>query len=285
MHGVISAIFRAAVRDRIIPSSPCEATKLPRKIRREVVPLSVEAVTAFANAVSPRYRALVVLCVGTGLRQGEAFGLTQDRVNFLKRCLTVDRQLIGRMTAGHGSDRPRQRPACAQHGQPSISHSRSILLRTLCGHNRAANSVWLLTGSGRTSWPVSRILCTGRLAAFRAAVIHLGLPSPAGSSGLPAGIGRAALNRLRSTPEAGVPFGLAPGGVYRAVPVTRDAGGLLHHRFTLTPLTRGGLFSVALSRGSPRVAVSNHPALRSPDFPRRARLRARRDRPASSSAP
>ncbi|MGH3807593.1 MAG: hypothetical protein ACRDRU_13405 [Pseudonocardiaceae bacterium] len=38
--------------------------------------------TAFANAVSPRYRALVVLCVGTGLRQGEAFGLTQDRVNF-----------------------------------------------------------------------------------------------------------------------------------------------------------------------------------------------------------
>ena len=36
------------------------------------------------------------------------------------------------------------------------------------------------------------------------------------------------------------------------------------------PSTRGGggLFSVALSRGSPRVAVSNRPALRSPDFPR-----------------
>ena len=83
----------------------------------------------------------------------------------------------------------------------------------------------------------------------------------------------------------GAPFGLAPGGVYRAVPVTWDAGGLLHHRFTLTPLTRGGLFSVALSRGSPRVAVSNHPALRSPDFPRRARHRAQRDRPANSSAP
>src|SRR3569833_1531111 len=30
----------------------------------------------------------------------------------------------------------------------------------------------------------------------------------------------------------------------------------------------GGLFSVALSRGSPRVAASNHPALRSPAFPR-----------------
>ena len=38
----------------------------------------------------------------------------------------------------------------------------------------------------------------------------------------------------------------------------------------LTLVTPGGLFSVALSRGSPRVAVNNHPALRSPDFPRRA---------------
>jgi integrase len=95
LHGLVSAIFRAAVRDRIIPASPCEQTKLPRKIRRHVVPLPVEAVTALASAVPPRYRALAVLAAGTGLRQGEAFGLTQDRVNFLKRCLTVDRQLIG----------------------------------------------------------------------------------------------------------------------------------------------------------------------------------------------
>jgi len=35
-----------------------------------------------------------------------------------------------------------------------------------------------------------------------------------------------------------------------------------------TGLHQGGLFSVALSRGSPRVAVNNHPALWSPDFPR-----------------
>ena len=32
----------------------------------------------------------------------------------------------------------------------------------------------------------------------------------------------------------------------------------------------GGILSVALARGSPRVAVSNHRALWSPDFPRRA---------------
>ncbi len=111
-------------------------------------------------------------------------------------------------------------------------------------------------------------------------------------------LGRAVLERLRRLPAtvaAGGPLDLAPGGVYRAIPVTRDAGGLLHHRFTLTgparpllsePMHRtGGLLSVALSRGSPRVAVNNHPALRSPDLPRCAHRRCvRRGRPANSSA-
>jgi len=63
-------------------------------------------------------------------------------------------------------------------------------------------------------------------------------------------------------------LGLAPGGACLAAPVTRGAGGLLHHRFTLTLLARGGLLSVALSRGSPRVGVTDHLALWSPDFPR-----------------
>jgi hypothetical protein len=79
-------------------------------------------------------------------------------------------------------------------------------------------------------------------------------------------LGRAALERFLSD--------LAPGGVCQAARVTPNAGGLLPHRFTLTrrPRSPGGLFSVALSRGSPRVGVADHPALRSPDFPRR-RLR------------
>src|SRR4029079_10205904 len=54
-------------------------------------------------------------------------------------------------------------------------------------------------------------------------------------------LGRAALERLRSRPAcAGRPLDLAPGGVYRATPVTRGAGGLLHHRFTLTPRDEHG---------------------------------------------
>src|SRR2546421_5480886 len=68
--------------------------------------------------------------------------------------------------------------------------------------------------------------------------------------------------------------GLAPDGVYRAARVTPGAGALLPHRFTLTCADRtgrparpaiGGLFSVALSCESPRLGVTQHPALWSPD--------------------
>jgi integrase len=42
-----------------------------------------------------RYHAMVILAAGTGLRQGEIFGLTLDRVDFLRRSARVDRQLVG----------------------------------------------------------------------------------------------------------------------------------------------------------------------------------------------
>ena len=74
-------------------------------------------------------------------------------------------------------------------------------------------------------------------------------------------------------PPSSVPlFGLAPGGVYLAPAVTGGTGELLPHRFTLTPadmqkIGGGGFFSVALSFLSPGLGVTQHPALRSPDFP------------------
>src|SRR4029453_7233994 len=65
------------------------------------------------------------------------------------------------------------------------------------------------------------------------------------------------------------------------------AGALLPHRFTLAgPLARaGGLFSVALSCGSPRLAVSQHPALWRPDFPRSRRTGTAAAQPAPPPRP
>ena len=125
--------------------------------------------------------------------------------------------------------------------------------------------------AGRTSRSISRILS---VVADRA-IIHLRPLLPAAWCDLPGGSGEQPSSA--SADARTRPFDLAPGGVYRAIPVTWDAGGLLHRRFTLTSLSmrwlatplvvRGGLLSVALSRGSPRVGVTHHRALRSPDFP------------------
>ncbi len=87
---------------------------------------------------------------------------------------------------------------------------------------------------GRTT---DELACTPgsvKRAEARVAVIHLGLPSPAGSSGLPADSGEQPSNVCAGHDRSRDPLDLAPGGVYQAAPVTRGAGGLLPHRFTLT---------------------------------------------------
>ncbi len=60
------------------------------------------------------------------------------------------------------------------------------------------------------------------------------------------------------------------------------SGELLPPHFALPPINRGGIVSVALSVGLPRLAVSQHPALWSSDFPPQ---RCRGDHPAYLSTP
>ena len=146
--------------------------------------------------------------------------------------------------------------------------------------------------------PVSRVLSR--------AAISLGRRLPAASSNRPPvrsssvatypGVSKRA-GPTRDETDFSVPcfslLGLAPSGVYRAKPVTRSAGALLPHRFTLTswegqvtkykvkrkkftllpfsffldPPPIGGLLSVALSLSLRTVGVTHHSVLWSPDFP------------------
>ncbi|WP_433319142.1 tyrosine-type recombinase/integrase [Micromonospora chersina] len=89
----VRAILSAAVRDRLIPYDPADRVKLPELPRKQITPLTVEQVDQLAAAMPARYRALVVVGAGTGLRQGELFGLQVADVDFLRRTLTVERQV------------------------------------------------------------------------------------------------------------------------------------------------------------------------------------------------
>ncbi|GAA1739102.1 hypothetical protein GCM10009809_38120 [Isoptericola hypogeus] len=91
----VSAVFSAAVDDELIRKNPCKAPSVsrPKGRRRKVVPWTAERVFAVRDALPERYRIVVSLGAGLGIRQGEIFGLAVDDVDFLAGRVTVRRQV------------------------------------------------------------------------------------------------------------------------------------------------------------------------------------------------
>ncbi|MEV8370148.1 site-specific integrase [Microbacterium sp. NPDC064584] len=92
----VQMAFRAAVLDKVIPASPAAAVKAPRARRADAAMklLDVEQVAAALDAAGD-FRGFVAVCAFAGLRLGEAAGLQLRDVNFLRRTLTVARQVQG----------------------------------------------------------------------------------------------------------------------------------------------------------------------------------------------
>jgi integrase len=106
-HRLLSAILRSAVRDRLIPASPCEGVRLPRQ-RRTADHDQTTSREVFLGLLLPtvpdRWRALVGLAGGTGLRWGECAGLRWDAVDLDARLVYVVRVAVE--VAGHVTDKP-----------------------------------------------------------------------------------------------------------------------------------------------------------------------------------
>jgi integrase len=106
-HRLTSAVLRTAVRDRLIGHNPCEGVRLARRRRKDTddqVITQHELVTQLLPAVPDRYRALVGLAGGTGLRWGECAGLRWDAVDLRTRTLRVVRVAVE--VSGHVTDKP-----------------------------------------------------------------------------------------------------------------------------------------------------------------------------------
>ena len=89
------SILRAAQTDGIITRQPVTGLSLPVRTNANQVHVPTpEQVDAMAQAVGERYRPLVWTCATLGLRPAEAVGLTVERIDFLERLVTIDRQLI-----------------------------------------------------------------------------------------------------------------------------------------------------------------------------------------------
>jgi integrase len=89
----LSAMLAAAVDDERIARNPAKGARLPKIEATPLVRLTADEVRRVAHSMAEHLRVAVVLAAGTGLRQGELFGLSSDRVDFMRRELRVDRQL------------------------------------------------------------------------------------------------------------------------------------------------------------------------------------------------
>ena len=99
VYAWLVSIFRAAVQDRLIAASPCQVRQRKEK-RPPLEALTKEQVVALVAAVPIHMRGLFAFTAGSGLRLGEACGVTLDRFDALGREVKVDRQCV-RTIKGH----------------------------------------------------------------------------------------------------------------------------------------------------------------------------------------
>jgi integrase len=91
-YRLLRAILNTAVEDRHLVANPCSIKGAGVEPADERAIPTIAQVYALADAVAPRYRALVLLAAFGGLRRGELFGLTRADVDLLHRVVHVRNQ-------------------------------------------------------------------------------------------------------------------------------------------------------------------------------------------------
>jgi integrase len=88
-YRLLRAILNTAVRDRRIRENPCQIKGADREASPERPVLSVAEVYRLAEAIGPRYRALILLATFGNLRWGEIAGLRRRNLDLDGRTVRV----------------------------------------------------------------------------------------------------------------------------------------------------------------------------------------------------
>jgi integrase len=91
-YRLLAAILNTAVEDELIPNNACriKGAAVERSPERPLA--TIDEVFAIADAIDPRYRALVLLAAFCGLRLGELTGLARADLDPLHRTVAVTKQ-------------------------------------------------------------------------------------------------------------------------------------------------------------------------------------------------
>ena len=113
-RAVFMSVLNDAIDDGLLARSPCHRIELPAAVLPAIEPLTLAQILTLAGRIDPRYRAMVWLAAGCGLRWSEAAGVTRDRVHLGGRAqVTIDRQLAYRPATTHRSADAASRPLFA----------------------------------------------------------------------------------------------------------------------------------------------------------------------------
>lgn len=93
-YRLLRAVLNTAVEDKLIRENPCRIKGAGDEDSDERPVLSVEEVFKLADAINPRYRALVLLAAFGSLRWGELAGLRRKNLDLDKRTVTVRTTIV-----------------------------------------------------------------------------------------------------------------------------------------------------------------------------------------------
>lgn len=153
-------IMEAAVHEGLIKSNPASNVRLPAQNHKEQRYLDRKQIEALVGAVSPRYKALVLLAIYGGFRFGEITALRRFNVDFTKNTVRVSHTLVdlnGYLTLGPPKTKTSIRTVTlprsimvqlGQHMDKYVSQNEDAFLFTHANGNPLRrgwfrNSVWI----------------------------------------------------------------------------------------------------------------------------------------------
>jgi integrase len=111
-YHLLGKVLAGAVDAGMIAQSPCRRVSLPKIEREEMRFLTPVEIARLADAIRPRYRALVLVGAYGGLRIGELAGLRPERVDLLRGTVEVAEivtEVAGRLQVGPPKTRASRR--------------------------------------------------------------------------------------------------------------------------------------------------------------------------------
>jgi integrase len=148
-HRILHAAFRSAVLLKAIPSNPSDGVTPPKVEAPKLTTPTPSDIARLLDTVDPRYRAVIALAAGSGLRRGELLALVWDGVSLDDETPSI--RVSGTLQRGADGSLVTLEPKSERSRRTvPLSASLAVLLRAVrtdqLERRLFAGSAWIDTG-------------------------------------------------------------------------------------------------------------------------------------------